>query len=68
MEILYGWERGKTVVVVASQSEKLSPWLLYHQHRLFFNLEDAVAYINKDCVGDQTPGIAVQNQIIGVAE
>lgn len=50
MEILYAWERGKAVIMVASPAVELSPWLLYHKHKLFFNLEDAAAYINENCV------------------
>lgn len=30
MEVLYAWERGKKVVVVAKKGTKLSPWLRYH--------------------------------------
>lgn len=30
MEILYGWERGKKIVVVAPEGQTPSPWLVYH--------------------------------------
>lgn len=48
MEILYAWERGKKVLVVAPRSVVLSPWLLYHSHHVFFELQDAIAYINEE--------------------
>ena len=46
METLYAWERGKIVVLVASLSHELSPWLLYHHHKLCLSLEEAASYIN----------------------
>jgi hypothetical protein len=56
MEILYAWERGKAVILVTSPGTVLSPWLLYHKHKLFFSLEDAAAYINNNCLLDpQSP-------------
>ena len=51
MEILYAWERGKTVVLVAPQNSIISPWLLYHSHKVFFTLEDAIASINEMVCG-----------------
>jgi hypothetical protein len=47
MEVLYGWERGKKVVLVAPRDTVISPWLVYHSHQLFHTVEDAVKYINK---------------------
>ena len=44
MEILYGWERKKTIYLFTDQ-ENLSPWLLYHTTRIFENLEDAIGYV-----------------------
>ena len=46
MEILYAWERGKKVVLVARRDDVLSPWLMYHSHHIFFDLKDAITYIN----------------------
>ena len=46
MEILYAWERGKKVVLVAPRDIVLSPWLMYHSHHIFFELQDAITYIN----------------------
>lgn len=45
MEILYAHERGKIVLVVAKNINILSPWLIYHSHKIFNNMEDAVKYI-----------------------
>jgi hypothetical protein len=52
MEILYAWERGLIVVLVASSSHELSSWLLYHHHKLCFSLEDAASYINSRLLGE----------------
>ena len=30
MEILYAWERGKKVIIVAAKGASVSPWLRYH--------------------------------------
>lgn len=45
MEILYAWERGKHVVVF-SQND-LSPWLLYHSHKICGSLEEAVTHLQE---------------------
>ncbi len=34
MEILYAWERGKLVVVIAPDPYHTSPWIRYHAHYL----------------------------------
>ncbi len=47
MEVLYAWERGKTVILVTPQSVVISPWLVYHSHHVFHAVEDAVAHINR---------------------
>ena len=47
MEVLYGWERGKKIVLVAPIETTVSPWLIYHSHQLFHTIEDAVTYINE---------------------
>ena len=46
MEVLYGWERGKSVVLVAPRETIVSPWLIYHSHHVFHTVEEAVSYIN----------------------
>ncbi len=47
MEVLYGWERGKNVILVAPPDASVSPWLVYHSRQLFQTIEDAVKYINE---------------------
>lgn len=47
MEVLYGWERGKNIILVAPRKIVVSPWLVYHSHQLFQTIEDAVKYINE---------------------
>lgn len=43
MEVLYAWERGKPVIVVAALEANLSPWLRYHSHAIMHSFEEAVA-------------------------
>jgi hypothetical protein len=45
MEVLYGWERGKLIVVVHQEGAVLSPWLTYHSHRRFTSYYDALDWI-----------------------
>lgn len=52
MEILYAWERGKTVLLVAPQHNGISPWLLYHSHKVFLALDEAIASINETVCGE----------------
>ena len=47
MEVLYGWERGINVVLVAPPDANVSPWLVYHSRARFHSIEDAVKYINE---------------------
>ncbi len=46
MEVLYGWERDKKIILVAPPDKSVSPWLIYHSHGVFQTIEDAVVYIN----------------------
>ena len=46
MEVLYGWERNKRIVLVAPPDVVVSPWLIYHSHHVFHSVEDAVGFIN----------------------
>ena len=47
MEILYAWEKGKEVILI-SEDEALSPWLLYHSNKVFHSLEDAIVHLNRN--------------------
>jgi nucleoside 2-deoxyribosyltransferase len=47
MEILYGWERGKIIVLVSALDSLLSPWLRYHAHYRHHLLRHAVDHINR---------------------
>ena len=47
MEVLYGWERGKKIILVAPLDTVISPWLVYHSHHIFHTVEEAVDYINQ---------------------
>ncbi len=47
MEVLYGWERGKNIILVAPAETVVSPWLVYHSHHVFPKIEDAVRFINE---------------------
>ncbi len=44
MEILYAWERGKKIITV-THNNHTSPWIIYHSHKIFDNLEAALDYI-----------------------
>jgi hypothetical protein len=45
MEMLFAFERGKLIVVVARPDAVISPWLRYHSHRIVHSYEDAVAEV-----------------------
>jgi nucleoside 2-deoxyribosyltransferase len=45
MEVLYAFERGKLVVVVAKEGASISPWLRYHSHKILHSFEEAVVWI-----------------------
>lgn len=47
MEVLYGWERGKKIILVAPPYIVVSPWLIYHSHHVFHTVEEAVAFVNE---------------------
>jgi nucleoside 2-deoxyribosyltransferase len=46
-EVIYAWERGKLVVLVIPNDPafRLSPWLVYHSHAVFFTVDDAMQFI-----------------------
>ena len=64
MEILYAWERGKVVMLVALSDQDLSPWLLYHSHKFFFTLEDAASYINTHSLSELRTIETCQNHLL----
>ena len=45
MEMLYAFERGKFVVVVAKDGTKISPWMRYHSHAIVRGFPEALRYI-----------------------
>jgi len=45
MEVLYAWERDKHIVIINPYGE-ISPWLIYHSHKICGSIDDAVAYIH----------------------
>ena len=45
MEVIYAFERGKAVIVVARPEASISPWLRYHSHKIVHSFDDAVAFI-----------------------
>lgn len=47
MEVLYAFERGKLVVVVAKEGTNISPWLRYHSHTIKPSFEAAIEYIRE---------------------
>lgn len=42
MEVIWAWERGKPIVIVARPETVLSPWLVYHSHAVTHSYKDAV--------------------------
>lgn len=68
MEILYAWERGKVVMLVALADQDLSPWLLYHSHKFFFTLEDAASYINTHSLSELRTIETCQSHLLMQAE
>ena len=47
MEIIYGWEKGKRIVLVADPEVELSPWVIYHSHQRFFSIQQATNYLRE---------------------
>src|SRR5262245_54473935 len=47
MEVLYAFERGKLVVVVAKKGERISPWLRYHSHKITNSFTEALSYLRE---------------------
>jgi nucleoside 2-deoxyribosyltransferase len=52
-EVIYGWERGKLVVIVIPNDPafRLSPWLSYHSHSIVYDLDHAMHVILDDDYG-----------------
>ena len=40
MEVLYGWEHGKRVIVVSEDFTE-DPWLVYHSHNIYRTMDEA---------------------------
>lgn len=47
MEVLYAFERGKAVVVVARPDATVSPWLRYHSHAIVHSFDEAIEFIGE---------------------
>lgn len=47
MEILYAFERGKLVVVVAKDGTRISPWMRYHSHAILPSFGAAMLWIGQ---------------------
>ncbi len=47
MEILFAWERGKTVVLIVPPGVPVSPWLRYHSHAIVPDLDEAARVLNR---------------------
>ena len=43
MEVIYAWERGKIIVVVAPTDAVISPWLSYHSHAVVHTFAEGLA-------------------------
>lgn len=41
MEVILGWQTHKRVIVVAPEDMSLSPWVHYHCHDLFHDMDEA---------------------------
>ena len=40
MEIMYGWDHGKRVIVVSEEFTE-DPWLVYHSHNIYRTMDEA---------------------------
>ncbi len=49
MEILYAFERGKLIVVVADKDANISPWLKYHSQYIINSFKEAKEIISNLC-------------------
>lgn len=47
MEMLYAFERGKLVVVVAKDGTRISPWMRYHSHQILGSFESAIDFVRE---------------------
>lgn len=50
MEILYAFERGKYIAVVAAEGTRISPWMRYHSHAIVHSYVEALTLINEAVV------------------
>ena len=44
MEVFYAWEKQKHIVII-SENQEISPWLLYHSNKICNSLSEAIDYI-----------------------
>ncbi len=60
MEILYSWERKKTVITVVNKI--YSPWIEYHSTKVFDNIDAAIMFLNHDFLkGDRHDASELRN-------
>lgn len=45
MEVMYAWQEGKTIVVVAPKGARISPWLKFHSNAIVHSLDRAIELI-----------------------
>lgn len=50
MEIIYAFERGKFVVIVADHNTRISPWLRYHSHAIVGSFAAALSFIEAEAL------------------
>lgn len=48
MEVYLAFTTGRLVIVVAEKGKILSPWLLYHSHRVFHSFAEAISFIEEE--------------------
>ena len=45
MEIIYAWDRGKYVILIHPENERISPWYRYHAHKIVHTLDGGIQAI-----------------------
>jgi hypothetical protein len=45
MEIILAWQRAKRVIVVCPEGKLLSPWVVYHSHKVYRTMDEAYDHI-----------------------
>ena len=41
MEIILGWQKQKRVITVVPEGRQLSPWVVYHSHKIYHTMDEA---------------------------